>query len=72
MVTAADGVVETGGLRMACQSAGKPLRRHHQYNVKVKELLNRRRIKTYRKPSCHGIKAHMYSMHEIRGHSDRC
>lgn len=24
IVTAAEGVVETGGLRMGCQSAGKP------------------------------------------------
>jgi hypothetical protein len=24
MVTAVDGAAETGGLRMACQSAGKP------------------------------------------------
>jgi hypothetical protein len=44
MLTAADGAVETRGLRMACQSAGKSWRRpwHHPWNAKVKESPNRR------------------------------
>lgn len=37
-VTAADGTGETGGLRMACQSAGKPYRKKSSVNASLPRI----------------------------------